>query len=303
MQQWRPEDPSAMTFDEVSMERSKSFVKALQELKNLRPQLYSAADYCEKSYLHNEQKQMVLDNLKDYAVRALVNAVDHLGTVAYKLTDLFEQQTFDVSTVELKISCLNQRIDTCQTYMGMEGLRQQQMLAPTPKHHKHYILPNSNGKRMNSSFHLQTDAAQSRIQVEARPHSPGTPASKTLLWHLASESISGSNGGTTPTRSFGDHTASKTTSEVFHLLEEAVAPLPLSSHLQSSGRTPTSNLALPKFGAMDPRLTEMQKPLTAFKSFGNAGRLEVYRPVRNKSMLASFFGKTKSSKQKRTPVS
>jgi hypothetical protein len=30
----------------------------------------------------------VLDNLKDYAVRALVNAVDHLGTVAYKLTDL-----------------------------------------------------------------------------------------------------------------------------------------------------------------------------------------------------------------------
>lgn len=84
----------AMTFDEASMERSKSFVKALQvpssssisnhslllclirsiiflvyswiydlllfkqELKNLRPQLYSAADYCEKSYLHSEQKQM-----------------------------------------------------------------------------------------------------------------------------------------------------------------------------------------------------------------------------------------------------
>lgn len=50
----------------------------------------------------------VLDNLKDYAVRALVNAVDHLGTVAYKLTDLFEQQTLDASSVELKISCLDQ---------------------------------------------------------------------------------------------------------------------------------------------------------------------------------------------------
>lgn len=50
----------------------------------------------------------MLDNLKDYAVRALVNAVDHLGTVAYKLTELLEQQTMDVSTVELKISCLNQ---------------------------------------------------------------------------------------------------------------------------------------------------------------------------------------------------
>lgn len=46
--------------------------------------------------------------MKDYAVRALVNAVDHLGTVAYKLTDLLEQQTLDVSTMELKVSCLKQ---------------------------------------------------------------------------------------------------------------------------------------------------------------------------------------------------
>jgi hypothetical protein len=50
----------------------------------------------------------VLDNLKDYAVRALVNAVDHLGTVAYKLTDLYEQQASEVSTLELKVACLNQ---------------------------------------------------------------------------------------------------------------------------------------------------------------------------------------------------
>jgi len=48
----------------------------------------------------------VLDNTKDYAARALVNAVDHLGTVAYKLTDLLEQQALDVSTMDLKISIL-----------------------------------------------------------------------------------------------------------------------------------------------------------------------------------------------------
>ena len=52
----------------------------------------------------------VLDNLKDYAVRALVNAVDHLGTVAYKLTDLLEQQTLDVSTMDLKVATINQVI-------------------------------------------------------------------------------------------------------------------------------------------------------------------------------------------------
>ena len=50
----------------------------------------------------------VLDNLKDYAVRAVVNAVDHLGTVAYKLTDLFEQQASEISTFELKLARLNQ---------------------------------------------------------------------------------------------------------------------------------------------------------------------------------------------------
>lgn len=50
----------------------------------------------------------MLDNLKDYAVRALVNAIDHLGTVAYKLSDIVEQQTLDVSSVELKVTCLNQ---------------------------------------------------------------------------------------------------------------------------------------------------------------------------------------------------
>ncbi|XLR61066.1 hypothetical protein HN51_004329, partial [Arachis hypogaea] len=50
------------------------------------------------------------DNLKDYAVtvRALVNAVDHLGTVAYKLTHLLDQQTLDVSTMNLRVSTVTQ---------------------------------------------------------------------------------------------------------------------------------------------------------------------------------------------------
>lgn len=50
----------------------------------------------------------VLDNLKDYTVKALVNAVDHLGTVASKLTDLFDQQSCDVLTMEMRASCVNQ---------------------------------------------------------------------------------------------------------------------------------------------------------------------------------------------------
>ncbi|XP_073366561.1 probable protein ABIL1 isoform X1 [Aegilops tauschii subsp. strangulata] len=182
-----PARPAPTTFDEASMERSKSFVKALQELKNLRPQLYSAAEYCEKSYLHSEQKHIVLDNLKDYAVRALVNAVDHLGTVAYKLTDLYEQQVSEVSTVELKVASLNQQVLTCQTYTDKEGLRQQQMIGNATRHHKHYIVPTAGNKRMQAFSEMQTDA---EFDLKPKPY----PSEKTLFWHLASEKNTKTNG-------------------------------------------------------------------------------------------------------------
>lgn len=51
-----------------------------------------------------------LDNLKDYAVRALVNAIDHLGTVAYKLSDIVEQQALEISCIDVKVTCLDQVI-------------------------------------------------------------------------------------------------------------------------------------------------------------------------------------------------
>ncbi len=44
--------------DEEEIERSRHFTQALKELKSLRPQLYSAAEYCESSYLYSDQKQV-----------------------------------------------------------------------------------------------------------------------------------------------------------------------------------------------------------------------------------------------------
>jgi hypothetical protein len=44
--------------DEEEIERSRHFAQALKELKSLRPQLYSAAEYCESSYLYSDQKQV-----------------------------------------------------------------------------------------------------------------------------------------------------------------------------------------------------------------------------------------------------
>ncbi|XP_011016287.1 PREDICTED: protein ABIL1-like isoform X1 [Populus euphratica] len=326
LDQTRPENP-AMTFDEVSMERSKSFIKALQELKSLRPQLYSAAEYCEKSYLHSEQKQTVLDNLKDYAVRALVNAVDHLGTVAYKLTDLLEQQTLDISTMEVTVSCLNQQFLTCQTYTDKGGLRQQQLVAFIPRHHKHYILPNSVNKKVHFSPQIQTDARQNHFQARSRLQLAGSPASKTLSWHLVSETKSTLKGTLHAMTSNEDAKTSGKSSAVFQLLgmyKSRMLQLQISLEIlmcyaldsmhadeeesrktrssgglaQLSSRSPAAGAIMPTFDVPRRELLDASKPLTAFRSFDNPRHEIVRAPVRSKSMLSAFFLKQKTPKLK-----
>ncbi|KAL5222021.1 hypothetical protein ABZP36_026734 [Zizania latifolia] len=278
--------PAPTTVDEASMERSKSFVKALQELKNLRPQLYSASEYCEKSYLHSEQKQMVLDNLKDYAVRALVNVVDHLGTVAYKLTDLYEQQASEVSTLELKVACLNQQVLTCQTYMEKEGLRQQQMTGTTARHHKHYIVPHLASKRMQAFSEMQTD-----VDIDSRPRP--YPAAKTLFWHLASEKNSKSNGAHQSEFALEETKATKPASRG---KESPASPLP--KHLQSN--LASSNIVMHNVGMKDQHGV---RHLSSFSSLDNPrGRQIQKAPLRTKSMLAALFLKHKSGKMKNVSV-
>ncbi|KAK9147355.1 hypothetical protein Scep_006112 [Stephania cephalantha] len=235
----------AMTYDEASMERSKSFVKALQ------PWFYAR----------------VLDNLKDYAVRALVNAVDHLGTVAFKLTDLFEQQTSDVSDMELKVLSLNQL--------------------------------DSVNKKVQFSPYMQTDVGQKHIMARPRFHPSGPPLSNTLSWHLASETTSTLNGNQQAL--IGDDLARSpgTTAGVFRLLdaEEAAA-----SKL-SAGRllpiSPASNLVLQTLGATRKESSEGSRPMTPFRSFHNVVQRETPRmPARSKSLLSAFFPKQKTATMK-----
>ncbi|PHU28110.1 Protein ABIL3 [Capsicum chinense] len=69
-------------YDEIFMQHSLQFSDSLKDLKNLRKQLYSAAEYFESSYGENEHKTLVMETLKDYVSKALVSSVDHLGSVA-----------------------------------------------------------------------------------------------------------------------------------------------------------------------------------------------------------------------------
>ncbi|CAN6868177.1 unnamed protein product [Brassica oleracea] len=82
----------------------------------------------------NQKTDPVLDNLKDYTVKTLVNVVDHLGTVASKLTDLFDQQSSDISTMELRASCVSQQLLTCRTLLVLsDDLNQDRIIAMRQK--------------------------------------------------------------------------------------------------------------------------------------------------------------------------
>ncbi|KAE8662467.1 acidic endochitinase-like [Hibiscus syriacus] len=251
----RPDDP-AMNFDEVSIEHSKRFVKAL-----------------------------VLDNLKDYAAKALVNTVDHLVTAAHKLTDLLEQQMLQVSTMELKAYCLNHQLLICQTYTDKEGLGEQQVLAFIPRHHKHYTLPDYVNKKLLSIQHVQTNPRQKYFLAKSLLQPSDTPASKPLSWHLALDT-------NTTLKGTSQTLASNKNIEPRAVLRR----FPVIGNKKSSATAfPASPAFIPTLGITHGEL-EGSIPLTAFglKSFHNQKRENISAPVMGKNVASSFFVKQKA---------
>ncbi|GAB2292278.1 hypothetical protein Dimus_026527 [Dionaea muscipula] len=85
------------------------FHKSLQELRDLRSQIYHAADYCETAFLNADDKKNVVNTTKEYICRAVVTIVDHLGTVSCNLDNRFKDCN-NVSEIELRITCLKQKL-------------------------------------------------------------------------------------------------------------------------------------------------------------------------------------------------
>ncbi|XP_048565201.1 putative protein ABIL2 isoform X4 [Triticum urartu] len=120
---------------------SNNLTLSMQDLKALRPQLYSAAEYFELAYTQEGRKQAVMSNLKEYAVKALVNTVDHLGSVSFKVSSLVDQRFDEVAEANLRVSCIQQRAQAIHACVNREGLTQQSLSIAAPKYHKRYILP------------------------------------------------------------------------------------------------------------------------------------------------------------------
>uniref|UniRef100_A0A7N0R9K6 Uncharacterized protein n=2 Tax=Kalanchoe fedtschenkoi TaxID=63787 RepID=A0A7N0R9K6_KALFE len=133
----------SQNYDERLMQQRVVFTDSLKEMKNLRKQLYSAAEYFELTYTSKDDHQriLVMESLKDYSIKALVNTIDHLGSVASKVENMLDKKLAQVGDMELRFSCVEQRVGAWKELINRQGLAQQMLLIDTPNHHKHYILP------------------------------------------------------------------------------------------------------------------------------------------------------------------
>ncbi|XP_020405363.1 protein ABIL1 isoform X2 [Zea mays] len=142
---------SGATVEEVQIQEALLFSETIKGLKTLRSQLYSAAEYFELAYTQQDEKQAVTNNLKEYAVKALVNTVDHLGSISFKVSSLIDQRFSEATDADLRISCIHQRTQASQACVDREGISQQSLVITAPKYHKRYILP-AQGQSMPSAM-------------------------------------------------------------------------------------------------------------------------------------------------------
>ncbi|XP_058223557.1 protein ABIL3-like isoform X2 [Rhododendron vialii] len=161
-----PEEAS--NFDELLMRQGLTLADNLKELKNLSTQLYSAAEHFELSYSREHRKQLVVETAKEYVTNAIVNTVDHLGSVAYKVTNFLDEKVDEFSGTELQFSCMEQRLQACQELRSRVGVSQHSLLTKTPTCHKRYIIPNVRAKR------AEPDSSLFRKEHSSlQPSSPG----------------------------------------------------------------------------------------------------------------------------------
>lgn len=130
-------------YDEIFMQRSLQFAESLKDLKVLKKQLYSAAEYFESSYDKDDHQILVMESSKDYLAKALVNTVDHLGSVADKLNKFLDEKADEFKATNTRFSCIERKLDTFKGFIDLRGVSQHSLMMEAPKHNKHYITPES----------------------------------------------------------------------------------------------------------------------------------------------------------------
>lgn len=69
-----------------------------------------------------------MEGAKDYAIKALINTVDHLGSVAFKVNNLFDKKIGEASETGLRLTCLEQVLDLFTLFYKIKLLRFSEIL-------------------------------------------------------------------------------------------------------------------------------------------------------------------------------
>ncbi|XP_052209622.1 protein ABIL3-like isoform X6 [Diospyros lotus] len=169
----------ASNYDELFMQNTLLFADSLKDLKNLRAQLYSAAEYFELAYCRDGQEQLVVETLKDYISKAIISTVDHLGSVACKVSNFLQEKIDEVSGAELRFFCMQQKLRTCQEYIHCSGLSEQSLVIKTPKFHKEYIVPVAGKKHVATG---KTGSIYQCAEHDLQQSANGNGILDCLLW-------------------------------------------------------------------------------------------------------------------------
>lgn len=127
--------------DEYLLKHTLLFAESLKDLRNIRGQMYSAAEHFELSYKNHQHQQLVEETLRDYITKALISTVDHLGSVAYKVDSFLEEKVNEISSARLQFSGIEQRLRATQQFSNLKGRSRQSFVADTTKHYKCYSIP------------------------------------------------------------------------------------------------------------------------------------------------------------------
>ncbi|GJP48363.1 hypothetical protein CLOM_g7660 [Closterium sp. NIES-68] len=119
----------------------KMLQRSIQELRDLQPTLLDAATYAEEAYLVTDQKDIELNNVRDYAVSMLVSVVDRIGSAADRFTDAVSQQAKELAAADVRVASAAERVRACWEYSGRNALNRQQQPKASSRMPKSYTLP------------------------------------------------------------------------------------------------------------------------------------------------------------------
>ncbi|CAA0811212.1 Protein ABIL2 [Striga hermonthica] len=126
--------------DEMFFLQSLSFQDSLKDLRTLRQQLYAAAEHFETFFDEDDSRQSVIESSKDYVAKALINTVDHLGSVADRLNSFLDEKTKELEATNNRFTCIQQKASTCRGFVELAGMSRHSMEIEAAKHHKQYTV-------------------------------------------------------------------------------------------------------------------------------------------------------------------